>query len=74
MILKIMLYYLLFSALIGLLYVYLYNKYFMPDIVKKATFKQKLKTYALLYSTVTIIAPYSLYEILKTNKKGGFKK
>lgn len=70
----ILLIYVCIAFIIALLYTYLFNKYFMPSEVIEANRLQKLGSLTMLFISVLCIAPYGLYEMIKTYRNGGFKK
>jgi len=65
--------YLIFAVAVAMEYVFLFHVYYMPQVVKKATRNEKIKVYGSLFLSIFVIAPYGLYEMLRTYKKGGFK-
>lgn len=67
-------FYLVFALLVGALYVYLYHVYYMPQTVKNATRGEKARVYIMLYVSMFALAPYALFEIIKTKLNGGFNK
>lgn len=74
MLLNILIIYSLFAMTIASLYFYLYYKYYMPSIVKNAPMSKRIGSYAMLWGATFLGAPYCLYEIIKIQRKGGFKK
>jgi len=66
--------YIAVSSLIAYGYVYLYNKHFMPSVVKTAPKFKQMGVYATLFITMVVLAPYALYAMIKTKNNGGFNK
>lgn len=61
--------YIALAVIIACIYVYMYNKYYMSDTVHSATIWEKLRVYGMLYGVAVLIAPVSLYYIIKEIQK-----